>query len=275
MIYNTLFGLIATSCLTAESETKLATPLPTIFPQEFYSAQVQESPIRAQEAPIAASLLSPHKELEITDNRSFTKSEMKETCYHEMLVHAPLLAHEHPKSVLILGDPNGGTVKEVLKHPSVLQVSVVQASPSSSVDARVHHINDIPARFIKKCNETFDIILCDTEETNFTAEFYRDCKELLNKQGIFVNYCGIPDIQQETLKPIRENRALHFKHTTFYLAAIPNYGQVALGWASDKKYRVSEYLLEDRLSKIKGPMVYYTPEVHRAAFALPNFIAKQ
>ena len=237
---------------------KLATTLlltlnPTIFLQEFpflhYSYNREMAPAPTEEI-IQESI---------------------DQSYHEMMVHVPLFAHENPRSVLIIGGSNGGTLHEVLKHSAVQTIAIVDPTPPQSDDQRVTAITEEPLRFIKKCNQTFDINLCDTTQELFSSEFYEDCKELLNKRGIFVNHSGITSLQQENLTCITANRAPHFKHTTFYLTSTMQ-GQVAFGWASDKKYRVAESTLKERLTKIKEPMRYYTPEVHRASFALPNFI---
>jgi spermidine synthase len=37
--------------------------------------------------------------------------------YHEMIAHVPLMAHGAARRVLIIGGGDGGTLKEVLKHP--------------------------------------------------------------------------------------------------------------------------------------------------------------
>src|SRR3954451_5428614 len=37
--------------------------------------------------------------------------------YHEMIAHVPLLAHGSAERVLIIGGGDGGTLREVLKHP--------------------------------------------------------------------------------------------------------------------------------------------------------------
>ena len=84
-------------------------------------------------------------------------------------------------------------------------------------------------------------------------------------------------MQKEELHLTEERRKPHFKNVTFYVASVPSYtgGLMALGWASDMKYRVSEKILQMRLSKIKGKMHYYTPQIHRASFALPQFMMER
>ena len=139
------------------------------------------------------------------------------------------------------------------------------------------------ALFVKECKEDFEVIICDSSDpigpgaVLFTREFYGDCKNLLSKNGIFVNQNGVPFMQETELALTAKNRKPHFKHVTFYLATVPTYagGQMAFGWASDKKYRLSEAVLAERLSKLKGELFYYTPEIHKAAFALPAFMQKQ
>ena len=68
-----------------------------------------------------------------------------------------------------------------------------------------------------------------------------------------------------------------FKDTSCYIAAIPTYigGHMTMGFASDdKKLRqLSEAEIAARYRKAgRFPTKYWTPAMHRAAFALPRFI---
>ena len=68
-----------------------------------------------------------------------------------------------------------------------------------------------------------------------------------------------------------------FKDATCTVAAIPTYigGLMAMGFATDNKAlrKVSERTLAARYRKAgRFPTKYWTPAVHRAAFALPRFI---
>jgi spermidine synthase len=49
--------------------------------------------------------------------------------YHEALVHPALAAHGAPRRVLVLGGGDGMAVREVLRHPSVEQVTLVELDP--------------------------------------------------------------------------------------------------------------------------------------------------
>ena len=49
--------------------------------------------------------------------------------YHEALVHPAMAAHGAPRRVLVLGGGDGMAVREVLKYPSVEQVTLVELDP--------------------------------------------------------------------------------------------------------------------------------------------------
>ncbi|MEM7530285.1 MAG: hypothetical protein AAF416_21975 [Pseudomonadota bacterium] len=59
------------------------------------------------------------------------------------------------------------------------------------------------------------------------------------------------------------------------MATIPTYafGPMAFGWGTDGTSRqVSETVLVERIGKAGFKPRYYTPAVHRAAFALPGYV---
>jgi spermidine synthase len=49
--------------------------------------------------------------------------------YHEALVHPALAAAGAPRRVLVLGGGDGMAVREVLRHPSVERVTLVELDP--------------------------------------------------------------------------------------------------------------------------------------------------
>jgi len=225
-------------------------------------------------------------------------TEADEAIYHEMMVHVPLLSHDNPKSVLVIGGGDGGSLREIVKHAQLEKIVLVEID-ASVIEFSQKHLPKLSnqafkdprikieiadgAKFVKECKETFDVIICDSTDpigpgkVLFTSEFYGDCKKLLTKNGIFVNQNGVPFMQPEELTLTYENRKPHFKNVSFYTATIPTYvgGPMAFGWASDKKYRVPETVLQERMEKLKAKdFFYYTPAVHKASFVLPNYVIK-
>jgi len=225
-------------------------------------------------------------------------TEADEAIYHEMMVHVPLLSHDNPKSVLVIGGGDGGSLREIVKHPQIERIVLVdidqsvitfskeylpKLSDKAFEDPRITIAIADGAKFVAECKDTFDVIICDSTdpigpgEVLFTSEFYGDCKKLLTKHGIFVNQNGVPFLQQDELTKTLNNRKPHFKNVGFYTATVPTYvgGPMAFGWASDKKYRVAESVLHQRMEKLKTKdFFYYTPAVHKAAFVLPNYMLK-
>lgn len=246
-----------------------------------------------------------HQDLVIFENKIFGKvlaldgviqtTEADEAIYHEMMAHVPILAHGAVERVLVIGGGDGGILREVVKHPSIQEITLVEIDGSvvelskkhlpklsngAFDDPRVKVVIQDAAQFVKNSPSTYDVIICDSTDpfgpgkVLFTSEFYSDCKALLSKNGIFVNQNGVPFLQKDELALTLENRKPHFKHVSFYVAAIPTYvgGFMAFGWASDKKYRFSEAALEERFEKLNTPLYYYTPQIHKAAFALPAYM---
>lgn len=242
------------------------------------------------ENPIYGRVMALDGAIQVTEGDEFT--------YHEMLTHVPLFAHGNAKKVLIIGGGDGGILREVLRHPEVVEVVMVEID-RYVVDLAKKYMPSIPkdafedprtklviadgALFVQECQEKFDVIISDSTdpmgpgEVLFTEEFYGDCQKLLTKDGILVNQHSVPFLQRKELKNAYERRIPHFKHVTFYTVAVPTYigGMMTLGWAtnSDRYQDLTEETLRERTKCVSGGFKYYTPAVHQAAFALPAYIA--
>src|SRR5690606_20753644 len=57
---------------------------------------------------------------------SFMTSEAEEFFYHEAMAHPAAIAHPEPRSVLVIGGGDGGLAEELLKHPSVAELTLVE-----------------------------------------------------------------------------------------------------------------------------------------------------
>ena len=227
-------------------------------------------------------------------------TEADEFVYHEMMTHVPLIAHGHAEDVLIIGGGDGGILREVVRHKNVKRVVMVEIDGSvidlskqylpmlsngAFDDPRLELVIADGAEYVKNTHKRFDVIICDSTdpigpgEVLFTREFYGNCKQILKEKGIFVNQNGVPFMQTTEVGDTYHRRKNFFTDTGFYIASIPTYfgGFMALGYATDEpSYRgVSVEELQNRLQQVEGELKYYNPEIHRAAFALPNFIINQ
>ncbi len=218
--------------------------------------------------------------------------------YHEMLTHVPILAHGAARRVLIIGGGDGGMAREVLRHASVEHVTMVEIdggvvefskthlpgiSAGAFDDPRLELVIADGAEFMAGTDGGFDVIIVDSTdpvgpgEVLFTDSFYGHAKRALAPGGILVTQNGVPFVQPEELTgTMRAFQAL-FRDATCYLATIPTYagGPMAFGWGTDgdaRKVTVEE--LEKRMADAGLAPSYYTPQVHKAAFALPGYIAR-
>jgi spermidine synthase len=225
-------------------------------------------------------------------------TEKDEFVYHEMMTHTPIIAHGKAKKVLIIGGGDGGILREALRHKSVEKVTMVEIDrgvvdmclkympsiPQKAFnDKRTDLVIDDGAKFVATTKEKYDVVIVDSTdpmgpgEVLFTEQFYKDCRRCMTDKGILVNQNGVPFMQPDEITMTYRRRKKFFKDTSFYLAAVPSYygGFMTLGWASnDKKARlVPLATLERRVkaAKLKATK-YYTPDIHRACFALPAFV---
>ncbi len=248
-----------------------------------------------------------HQNLVIFDNPRYGRvlaldgiiqlTERDEYSYHEMMAHVPILAHGKARRVLIIGGGDGGVLREVLKHRGVEQATLVDID-RGVIDMTQKYLPSLPngafenprariiiadgLEFVKTTKEKFDVVICDSTdpigpgEALFTPAFFAGCKRVLNKGGIFVNQNGVPFVQGSCVTDTYKDLSPLFAAPGFYLVSVPVYigGQMTLGWATDNAsyVDVSVEELRTRMQDMEGSLKYYTPEVHKAAFALPQFV---
>ena len=65
-------------------------------------------------------------------------SERDEFFYHENLIHPASISHPQPRTALIIGGGDGGAAEELLKHPSIEKVVLVELDGKVIEIARAH-----------------------------------------------------------------------------------------------------------------------------------------
>ena len=216
--------------------------------------------------------------------------------YHEMLSHPALFTHPSPKTAVIIGGGDCGTLREVLKHDELTHVLQVE------IDERVTRLaeeffpelctsnNDTRAEFlfsdgIQWMQDTergsVDVILVDSTdpigpaEGLFTEAFYRDCYHALGDQGILVQQSESPLYHMDIITPMHEAmRAAGFSDTQTLFFPQPCYPS---GWwtatmagkqALDSQFRESD-------AREKGFKTrYYNAAIHHAALTPPAFFPR-
>ncbi|MDX8291185.1 polyamine aminopropyltransferase [Metabacillus indicus] len=217
-------------------------------------------------------------------------SEKDEFVYHEMIVHVPLNTHPSPKKVLVVGGGDGGTIREVLKHPaveSVMQVEIdgkvveyskkhLPSISSSYGDSRVKLLIGDGYEHILNCENVYDVILVDSTEPVgpaaglFTRGFYAGISKALKHDGMFVAQTDNPWFKSDLIKNVMNDAGEVFPITRLYTCNIPTYPSGMWTFTlGSKKYDPLEVTVENiREMDTK----YYTPELHHASFVLPKFV---
>ncbi len=218
-------------------------------------------------------------------------SEFDESGYHEMLAHVPLLTHPDPRRVLIIGGGDGGTLREVLKHRGVecvdlceIDAAVIEAAQSylpglaSSFDdprADIHIADGI--QYLREHPGSWDIILVDSSDPEGPAEgifkesFYASLTHALRPGGIAVTQCESAFIYSDLIREIFGFLPDLFPVIGYYHTLVPTYtsGTIGFAFCSLGPHPLRDIPAPDRLDSLKD-LKYYTPLLHRSAFALPR-----
>ena len=222
-----------------------------------------------------------------------------EFVYHEMMTHVPLFAHGNAREVLIIGGGDCGSAEEVLKHKTVkrltqveIDVSVVEFSKEHFseftrpvlADKRFDLIIDDGMHFVAKTDRRFDVIIVDSTgpqgpgKVLFTDKFYAGCRRSLAPGGVLTTQNGVPLLQPKELTSMLNKLGRLFAISTCFVAPIPTHlgGHLAMGFTTDnsKLPHTPAKIIAERYRKAGSfKTMYWTPEVHVAAFAQPRFIA--
>lgn len=223
----------------------------------------------------------------LTLENTIVITEGDERAYHEMLVHPALLHATSPERVLILGGGDGGSLREVLRHPGIRQVQLVERDPEV-IRAVKAHFPDLATGFSDQrvqlsiteamhflrhyTGAPFDVILLDMEAEKLPD--YTLLRRHLSEAGTLATQSHSPHLQPEILAQTgRQLHAVFGQKVRPYLSYIPTYPSGMWSFwlvspaASPDKKREATLCTSHALG-------YLTPDVHRAAFALPAFVEK-
>jgi spermidine synthase len=136
-------------------------------------------------------------------------AECDEYIYHEALVHPALTLHPNPRRVLVIGGGEGATIREVLRHPMVERVTMIDIDgelveqcklllpewhQGAFADPRVDLRHEDGLAYAATSGDNFDIIIVDIGDQNengpamplYSEDFYRLLKTRLTANGILV-----------------------------------------------------------------------------------------
>ncbi len=247
---------------------------------------------------------SPYQQVDVYETASFGRvlvldgllqtTERDEFCYHEMLVHVPLLTMEAPRRVLIIGGGDGGSLRHALMHPSVERAVMCEIDervvavcrrwlPSVSAgafdDPRAELVFDDGVAFVARSDERWDAVIVDSSDPVgpgvglFRAPFYRRVREHLAPGGVLAIQACSPFFQPRELHDAYRNLREAFPEVRLYLGAVPTYPGTLWAYAlAGESLTIDPEAARRRAEERKLQTRYWSPELHGAAFALPALV---
>lgn len=215
--------------------------------------------------------------------------------YHEMLTHPALFSHPQPINVLIVGGGDCGTLREVLKHQCVKNITQVEIDQRvtelskkffpqlcvSNHDPRVQFVFDDAIKWIKNvADESVDLIIVDSTDPIgpakglFSTPFHKDCMRVLKYNGLIVQQSESPLIHLESIiQPMHQcMRSAGFNHVQLIHFPIATY---PTGWWTATIASKNSKITFSREAEVKNLQFlthYYNHSIHNACFATPEFV---
>ena len=251
------------------------------------------------------SVQSDYQQIDVFESREFGRvlaldgnimlTERDEFIYDEMMAHVPMAVHPGIRNVLVIGAGDGGVIKELTRYDRIESIDLVEMDPlvldvcrkylpgnaCRLDDERVHIYTGNGLKFIRRCENKYDLIVVDStdpfgpSEGLFTKEFYGNCYKALRDDGIMVNQQGSPFYAEDASAMQRSHKRIAetFPISRVFQAHIPTYaaGYWLFGFAS-KKYHPIDDLNKEAWNALGLKTRYYTTRLHVGAFYLPAFL---
>jgi spermidine synthase len=244
--------------------------------------------------PIVHAERTPYQEIVLTESlsgsdlRLFLNGDLQfssrdEYRYHEALVH-PAMAGPHAR-VLVLGGGDGLAVREVLRHPGVERVVLVELDPAMArlarehpqlralngnafADPRVRVVNADAFSWLRANDDRFDVVIADFPDPDdagtaklYSQEFYAGLRTRALAEGArLVVQSGSPYFAREAFWSIERTVAASGLRTRPYHVDVPSFGDWGFVLAADTR---------PALHTSGVPARFLSPEVLRAATAFP------
>ena len=249
---------------------------------------------------------SPYQMVEVFDTETYGKLMLIDGCtmvstrdnflYHEMMTHPVLFTHPAPRRVAIIGGGDCGTLHEVLKHAEVEEVTQIDIDEvvtraaeqhfpelcASNGDPRARLVFGDGIRWIsERTAASLDVIIVDSTdpigpgEVLFTADFYQACHAALDTGGLLVQQSESPLIHLPIIERMYRSLAgADFADARTLFFPQPIY---PTGWWSAtigaRDAALHGFREEDAAGR-RFETRYYNADIHRAAFAEPEFFRR-
>ncbi|MEM8528062.1 MAG: polyamine aminopropyltransferase, partial [Bacteroidota bacterium] len=226
---------------------------------------------------IIFSKQTPYQHLAVTQNKEDIRlyinriiqfSSLDEYRYHESLALVPLNVAPRPKQVLVLGGGEGLLVRELLKHPDIEQITIVDLDEAVFELGKEHHaiaalnegalthpkvklVAEDAFNFLDESNKLYDLIIADLPDPSneavarlYSTYFFRLAKSRLSEYGIFATQAsGAFHTNDAFWCIINTLKASDFEYVYPYHAYVPSFGDWGFAIAANRPLEVEKFTL--------------------------------
>ncbi|HWP13442.1 MAG TPA: polyamine aminopropyltransferase [Ramlibacter sp.] len=230
---------------------------------------------RFYQDPVVFAASSPYQRIVVTNghaghrlflNGNLQFAQRDEYRYHEALVHPAMAAHGAPRKVAVLGGGDGMAVREVLRHPGVESVTLVELDPNMTRLFSTHQtlaqlngqalsspklkiVNADAFGWLQQTGELFDVIIVDfPDPTNFsigklyTSSFYALLETRLAASGYAAIQTTSPLVARQSFWTVVTTLEAVGLKTAPYHAHVPSFGEWGFVIAGRRPYRQPQEL---------------------------------
>ena len=272
------------------------------------------TPKLAQMSSIAGVLYSgksKYQAIEVLENECFGRclvldgktqsAQFDEFIYHQSLVQPTMVAHPKPEKVFIGGGGEGATAREVLRHNTVKQVTMVDLDQEvveicqkylpghhqgAFEDSRLSLKFDDAYEYLKNVEEQFDVIVLDLSDPMdngpsyllYTLDFYSMIRDRLAPGGLLVTQSGPASLinYTEVFTAIHHTLNQVFPIVAPYSTHVPSFGETwgfNVASLAENPADLTPDEVNDRLSaRGISNMDYYDGVTNQSMFALPAYL---
>jgi spermidine synthase len=235
--------------------------------------------------PVVYAKTTRHQRIVVTSNASgfqvFLNGALQfasadEYRYHEALVHPAMAVVEEPRRVLVLGGGDGLAVREVLRHPQVERVTLVDIDPEMTRFAsefpplralnagalespKVDVVNDDAMRWLEGARGPYDVVLSDFPDPAsfglgklYTTRFYGRALAALAPDGAIAVQATSPLFARRAFWCVVRTLEASGTFARPYHALVPSFGEWGFVLASRREFDVPDRVPQG-LRYLDGP----------------------
>jgi len=224
-------------------------------------------------------------------------TERDEFSYQEMITHLAMNSHPNPKKVLVIGGGDGGVLREVVKHETVEEATLVDIDEAVIRLSKKYlrgmavgfehpnvkvHVED-GFKFLADRKNEFDVIITDSSDPEgpaqalFETPYFELLHGALREGGVITTQAENQWLHLELITKLKKDCKKIFPVAEYAYTTIPTYPSGQIGFmvcCKDGERNVKKPVRSWSQDEEEKLCRYYSKEIHEAAFVLPTFARK-